>query len=165
MRFAPLVVFLLYAVTYSAFANKACSEKEYRQFDFWLGQWQVTTKSDDVIRNSSITLINDGCTLLEEYSTPGGFVGKSLNIYDHQQKQWHQTWTDNAGQLLLLNGQATANTMVLSGLTRDENNITVLNRITWTANEDGTVRQHWQTSKNGGQTWNTSFDGLYTKID
>ena len=39
----------------------------------------------------------------------------------------------------------------------------VLNRITWHDNPDGTVRQHWETSADGGKTWETAFDGLCRK--
>ena len=38
-----------------------------------------------------------------------------------------------------------------------------LERITWTSNPDGTVRQHWEQSTDGGKTWTTAFDGLYRK--
>ena len=40
---------------------------------------------------------------------------------------------------------------------------TSLNRITWTPNQDGTVRQHWENSRDEGATWQTVFDGLYTR--
>ena len=38
----------------------------------------------------------------------------------------------------------------------------VIHRITWTPNEDGSVRQHWQTRRDG-DAWNTAFDGLYVR--
>ncbi len=38
-----------------------------------------------------------------------------------------------------------------------------VDRITWTPNDDGTVRQHWQTSEDGGKTWKTEFDGRYER--
>ena len=37
-----------------------------------------------------------------------------------------------------------------------------VNRISWTPNEDGTVRQHWET-RTGDADWTTLFDGLYTR--
>jgi hypothetical protein len=37
-------------------------------------------------------------------------------------------------------------------------------RITWTPNPDGSVRQHWEASTDAGKTWTTSFDGLYRRI-
>ena len=36
-----------------------------------------------------------------------------------------------------------------------------INRITWTPREDGSVRQHWETSQDGRSSWTTAFDGIY----
>jgi hypothetical protein len=36
-------------------------------------------------------------------------------------------------------------------------------RITWTPQSDGRVRQHWESTTDGGQTWTTAFDGMYQK--
>jgi hypothetical protein len=143
--------------------NANCLSNEYLTFDFWLGNWQVSTAEDNIIRNSRVTKINDGCTLLEEYSTPSGYKGKSLNIYNKQTQEWHQTWTDNNGLLLQLNGNIVGNSMVMLGQTIDERNKNVINKITWTPKAKGTVRQFWQTSHDNGKTWQTLFDGLYTQ--
>ena len=40
---------------------------------------------------------------------------------------------------------------------------TTINRVTWTPNPDGSVRQHWQSSEDNGKTWSDVFDGLYVK--
>jgi len=37
-------------------------------------------------------------------------------------------------------------------------------RITWTQNADGSVRQHWETSDDDGKTWANAFDGIYRKV-
>ena len=39
-----------------------------------------------------------------------------------------------------------------------------LNRWTWSKAENGKVRQHAEQSDDGGATWRTVFDGLYTKV-
>lgn len=140
-----------------------CDDKAYRQFDFWLGKWQVTTHTDKIIRHNKISLINDGCTLLEEYSTPSGYAGKSFNIYDKQHQTWHQTWVDNSGLLLQLDGKKEGNQMILSGYSIQDDN-RILNRITWTDNKNGSVRQHWEIKQSNTKTWETIFDGLYTKM-
>jgi hypothetical protein len=36
-------------------------------------------------------------------------------------------------------------------------------RITWTPLPDGRVRQHWESTTDGGRTWSTVFDGYYTR--
>ena len=159
MRYLMTILLLIPMVVH---ANPACSSKEHRAFDFWLGKWQVTTSADKVIRHNHISLINNGCTLLEEYSTPSGYLGKSLNIYDSSSKQWYQTWTDSSGYLLQLSGGMVDGSMVMTG-TSFVKQQTVLQKITWTPKANGTVRQHWQSSSDNGKSWQTVFDGIYTK--
>jgi len=157
-----LVLIIILLISNSVNAN--CLSNEYLAFDFWLGNWQVSSANDDVVRYNKITKINDGCTLLEEYSSPSGYLGKSLNIYNKLTKKWHQTWTDNGGLLLQLNGNLVGNSMVMTGLSIDKNNKSVVNKITWSPMPRGTVRQFWQTSHDNGKTWQTAFDGLYTRL-
>ena len=38
-----------------------------------------------------------------------------------------------------------------------------IQRITWTPLDGGRVRQHWESTTDGGKTWVTAFDGLYTR--
>ncbi|NMP30730.1 hypothetical protein HII17_04060 [Thalassotalea sp. M1531] len=142
----------------------ACSSEEYRQFDFWIGEWQVTNPANNQVSISKISLINNNCSILEEYQTPSGYQGKSLNIYNQQTKQWHQTWVDNTGLLLQLNGEFKQGVMTLSGLTVDNKGQEVLNKISWKKLSDGRVNQVWQTSTDKGKHWQTLFDGYYQKI-
>jgi hypothetical protein len=39
-----------------------------------------------------------------------------------------------------------------------------IHRTTWSP-LPGSLRQHWQTSTDGGKTWSTVFDGYYSKLD
>ena len=145
-------------------ANEFCTGAQYRAFDFWIGQWQVTTHSDNIVRFNTISKINDGCTLLEEYTSPSGYSGKSLNIYDRQSNQWHQTWTDNTGLRLQLAGNIKDNIMIMQGVSVNASNQQVINKISWSVNADKTVRQLWQTSTDNGKNWTVVFDGHYQKI-
>ena len=52
--------------------------------------------------------------------------------------------------------------MILSGLSK-RGGKSVVDRITWYNNADGTIRQVWDVSEDGGESWNTAFDGLYTR--
>ena len=135
---------------------RPCQSKDHRAFDFWLGQWQVTSPSRPGWQAmSNITLGNDGCSIHEDYRTPGGYVGTSVNFFDASKHQWHQTWIDNQGGPLYLHGELQNGAMVLSD---------GANRITWTLQSDGRVRQHWQVSNDDGKSYATSFDGYYEKI-
>lgn len=144
---------------------KICSSREHRQFDFWIGDWNVTSNEQPAGTNS-IQSIHNGCALQENWqgAGPGGISGTSFNIYDKATGQWHQTWVDSSGTLLLLNGAFVDGAMVMSGTrpARDGTG-TALHRISWTPNPDGTVRQLWEASSDGGSNWAVLFDGLYTR--
>jgi hypothetical protein len=143
-------------------AAGACGSEKHRQFDFWLGHWDVTSGGQPAGRNH-IELIHGGCVLAEHWvSTEGDFAGSSLNMYDKANDKWHQTWVDTGGTLLELDGGFTDGNMVMSGTRPGPDGQAVTNRITWTRNEDGSVRQHWETSTDG-ETWTTAFDGLYVR--
>lgn len=138
-----------------------CSAPEHRQFDFWLGTWNVMA-GDQQAGTNTIASILGGCVLLEHYTTPKGYEGWSHNLYDAARGKWHQTWVDNQGALLLLDGGLVDDAMVLEGDTPARGGSgMVRNRITWTRLDQGRVRQHWQTSADSGRTWANAFDGTY----
>jgi hypothetical protein len=139
-----------------------CSEPQARQFDFWVGSWTVEA-GGKVAGHNHISRIHNGCTLLEEYTAAGGgYEGKSFNYYDPGDGNWHQVWVDNGGLRLHLAGGYEDGHMRMSGKRRKDGG-DVIDRITWFDNEDGTVRQLWEVSSDGGETWKAVFDGLYRR--
>ncbi|MBT7951940.1 MAG: DUF1579 family protein [Gammaproteobacteria bacterium] len=140
----------------------ACDSPEHRAFDFWLGDWDVKTPDGKVAGSNSITKHYNDCVLREQYKTPKGFSGESFNTYDVGRKVWHQTWIDNANSLLLLEGGIRDGSMVLEGKTTSTDAKVTLHRITFTPNDDGSVRQFWQSTNAKGE-WETAFDGIYTR--
>lgn len=139
-----------------------CEDSAHRQFDFWLGEWQVHTPDGKLAGVNRIERAYGGCVLRESYITGRGFSGSSLNVYDAPRKVWHQTWVDSAGTLLLLEGGLSDGRMVLEGQTTGADARVVRHRITWTPNPDGSVRQFWESTDAKGD-WRTAFDGRYTK--
>jgi hypothetical protein len=146
-------------------AAAPCSTPEYRQFDFWLGDWNVTNPAGKSAGHNHVTSEYGGCVLQEHWSGSGGSLGSSFNIYDPVRKVWHQTWVDNGGTLLEIEGGLKDGSRVMSGEQLQADGKKLLNRITWTpigSGGDSKVRQHWEISTDGGKSWKTSFDGLYT---
>jgi hypothetical protein len=134
-----------------------CSGPEHRQFDFWIGHWDVYLPNGNKAGENHIEPVEGGCVLLEQWTGARGPTGKSLNIYDALRRIWHQTWVDSTGGLLVLEGQFADGRMVLSS------SVHPIQRITWSPQSDGSVRQLWESSKDGGKTWSTAFDGKYVK--
>lgn len=136
---------------------------EARQFDFWVGDWEVTTPDGQKAGENCIEKIAGERGLLENWSDAMGGSGKSLNAYNVAKKQWQQFWVGNGGILELAGGLNEHGEMVLSGETVRPNGRHTTQRITWSPNPDGSVRQHWEQSTDGGLTWATVFDGLYRR--
>lgn len=142
----------------------SCATPEYRQFDFWQGDWDVRDPSGKIVGRNRIVAVQGGCALQENWAGASGHSGTSLNIYDTDRKRWHQTWVDSNGGLLQLDGGIVDGAMVMRGETAsDTPTKTSLQRITWTPQRDGRVRQLWESSSDGGRTWNVVFDGMYSK--
>lgn len=138
----------------------ACQASEYRQFDFWIGDWDVYQPNGQQAGENHVEVINDGCGLLENWRGRGGVAGKSLNIYDRDDKRWHQTWIDNSGGLLVIAGGLVDKRMMLSS---EPTPAGALQRVAWTPSDDGSVRQLWESSADGGKTWAVEFDGKYVR--
>lgn len=143
-----------------------CSDDVYRAFDFWLGEWDVQSAGNAApTATNRISSRDGGCLILEEYETAGGFTGTSMNFYDSNKEKWHQSWMSSSGGALYLEGNLTKDgAMQLTDAHMDISRITgTINRVTWTPDEKGGVRQYWESSTDGGETWSVSFDGYYTR--
>lgn len=141
-----------------------CSSPEHRQFDFWIGAWEVRKPDGTVAGTNRIETLYDGCALRENWKGAGGSVGTSLNLYDAARGVWHQTWVDGRGGLLLLEGGLEGDAMVMRGRrpSREEPSTEVLHEIRWEPLDDGRVRQLWRASEDDGASWRVLFEGLYS---
>ena len=100
----------------------ACDAPEARQFDFWIGDWHA--ECGDGHRGSNrIRSILDGCVILEEFdaSQSAQLRGTSVSMWAPSRGRWLQTWVDNAGNYLALEGGLDdAGRMVLSTAREDD---------------------------------------------
>lgn len=145
-------------------AQEPCSKPEHRQFDFWLGHWTAYSEEGDKQGKNHLHQIMEGCAIQENWeSAQGPYSGTSYNFYDAVTDKWYQTWVDNRGGHLFLEGGWNGTSMQLFGTRTTRDGKAVMDRITWTPLEDGRVRQHWQASEDDGDTWQEVFDGYYQK--
>ena len=171
VRRGSLVAFLAFGVAASSVAQESgsappppgCTAPEHRQFDFWIGDWDVFNPAGKPAGHNRIEAILGGCALRETWTGAGGSRGTSYNAWDSQRRRWHQTWVDNGGLVLGLDGGFADGKMVLNGETLDSSGTAVMNRITWQETGPGAVRQLWEVSSDGGKTWGVAFDGRYRK--
>lgn len=138
---------------------------ESHQFDFWLGEWTVTNPAGKLAGTSRIESIAHGFGLLENWTSAGGGSGKSLNTWNAAQHRWQQFWIGSDGDVLELAGGLDAQGRMVLSSEHDANGRHVIDRIAWTPNPDGSVRQLWEQSFDRGRTWQVAFDGHYVKTE
>lgn len=167
MQLRLIVVMLLIFGSYPLPASEPpdpCSSPEYRQFDFWLGEWTAFSEEGEKQGTNHLRQVMGQCAIQENWeSARGPYRGTSYNFYNSRTGKWHQTWIDNRGGHLFLDGGMRGKSMQLSGERTTAEGEKRIDRITWTPLEDGRVRQHWQASTDGGKTWEDVFDGYYEK--
>lgn len=163
-----LVSLLLVITMFPVSADESpppCSAPEHRQFDFWLGHWTSYTEDGKKQGSNRIEKMMGQCMIQGHWiSAKGRYRGSSFNFYDPANKQWHQTWVDNNGGSLRMDGGLVGGSMQLAGKPMSAKGENVIDRITWTPMQDGRVRQHWQASSDDGETWADVYDG-YTQRD
>jgi len=140
---------------------------ENRQFDFWVGEWNVETSQGGIPAGQSrIEKTLGDCVILENWQSNGNpYSGKSYNIYNTSLKRWEQFWVDNVG----------GNIFFYGGLSKDGAMDYYTDEL---PQPDGTklkrhlqffplgpdkVRQFSQGSTDGGKTWNVEYDFTYLR--
>ena len=136
---------------------------ESHQFDFWLGEWNVTDPKGAPLGTSSITSDHAGCIVRESWTGGLGGKGTSVNFYDPASKQWHQVWTDDNGTITNYVGELRGGAMAFhaEGF-GDADGVHHQRTLVFTPNADGSVEQVFQDSDDGKE-WKTTFDGHYLR--
>lgn len=148
--------------------HAACPAPESRQFDFWVGDWDVVAPAGHptpgkALGHNRIEKVSAGCGLLENWTGASGVEGKSINGWDAVHQTWRQLWVGGDGTVLELAGGLQGQDMVLRGELPSAKGGVQQQRITYSPLPGGGLTQHWETSDDGGATWATSFLGEYRR--
>jgi len=141
-----------------------CTTPEYRQLDFWLGDWDAfdSDEPSHVIARTHVELIAGGCAVHELYEQADGLIGDSILSFDAVRKSWQQTWVTNRGSLMAIFGNFKEGVLVMQGEVHLKDGRSLLQRITWKT-EGSDVRESAVMSKDIGKTWQPAFDVLFKK--
>ena len=143
--------------------SAACVGPEYRQFDFWLGEWDLAGVDGKKSAEDKVVSILGGCAIQENWTGVKSGQGLSLSAYDPATKHWHQTLMDDSGAVLKLEGEFAGGKIILVGQrpSQKEKGVTITHRIAWNLMPDHRVHQFWEASTTGGRTWKPVFEGYY----
>jgi tetratricopeptide (TPR) repeat protein len=135
---------------------------EARQFDFWIGDWDVFNPAGQKVGTNSIQMFAGGCGVLENWTSAAGGDGKSLNYYDANTQKWYQYWIGIDGGALRYAGNFGENAMRFEGET-NPNGKKILQKLTFFKLDENTVRQLAESSTDEGKTWTVNYDFKYVR--
>lgn len=130
------------------------------QFDFWLGEWDVTWGEDGKGTNHIERILN-GKIIQENFHAPD-FQGISVSSYDPERKLWCQTWVDSNGAYLDFTGRFEDGKMILGrdAIVKGE---ACKQRMVWYDIQDNRLDWNWERSDDGGRTWHALWQIHYNR--
>jgi len=145
-----------------------CAAPEQKQFDFWIGEWDLTWPGEKAGQTAhgtnSIKRTMDDCVVEENFS--GGDAmhlrGKSVSTFDIRSRQWKQTWVDNEGGYLDFTGQLKDGQMILER-EATRNGTKILQRMVWKNVRVNELDWSWESSSDGGKTWQVNWPIHYRR--
>jgi len=136
---------------------------ENRQFDFWIGEWDVvSTITETPAGNSKIELILGSCVIQENWTGGLGHAGKSYNTFNPNLKRWEQFWVDDTAGMIHFYGNLKNGVMDYWTDEIPQPDATKLKRhLQFIPQGADQVRQFSQGSTDGGKTWTVEYDLTY----
>jgi hypothetical protein len=96
-----------------------CRSAEHRQFDFWVGKWDVFFGATDALAGTNVLRSRvDGCVVEENWTASGLGRGRSLNAFDAATGTWTQMWVASTGcpfSTILMEGGFADGSMTMRG--------------------------------------------------
>lgn len=162
MRGLLALAFVMSATPLSAQAaaptSAGCHAPEQRQFDFWVGEWNVSPSGNaKAIAESSITSHDQGCVILENWRPFEGPHAHSLNSYDTSDGRWHQTYVDATGKRTEMAGRFE------SGIMRFDIPGPSRTRMNYQSGDANTVRQWGERQDAASGNWIVIWDLTYRR--
>ncbi len=145
------------------------ADENYQKLNFWVGEWDVYDKDNNLVGHNKIEKILHDCAIIENWTSAGGNKGKSFFYYNNYKNEWNQVWiTENAirrggTKEKKLIEEFEDGSLRFQGSYPFKENVIVHDRTTLTPLEDGRVKQLIEWSSDGGETWNESFLAYYVK--
>jgi hypothetical protein len=136
--------------------SKACASAEHRQFDFWIGDWDVTIRArtsptseewGDGKGRQRIEAILGGCAISETFSADGPqqpWAGRSFSSWQATPGKWRQTWVDDQGGYIALTGGVENGVMTLYGEPREKAGKSIQMRMVFLDVKPASLRWEWQ---------------------
>ena len=164
--------------------ESACGQPAARQFDFWIGEWNVRARNrppgsdewsdHETWIGANVRAVLGGCAIVEESLDREGdetvAAGMSLSSYNPNLGKWQQMWVDSAGRTFEYVGQLADGKMTLhlepttaSGERLVPFQPTTMVRMVFQGiTHDGLVWTY-EYSTDGGESWTATTKAVYSR--
>jgi hypothetical protein len=178
VRMQRSVCYVLVFVLAAAFLAAAqqpqqapCSAPEYRQFDFWVGQWDASWPASPSSGmkagrgKNNIEAALDNCVVIEHFDgTPSiPLRGTSVSTFNPRMHKWQQTWVDNEGSYLDFIGEFIDGKMVFTRKAVTRKGKSMLQRMVWKNITPDAFDWSWERSIDGGKSWDVLWPIHYVR--
>ena len=154
----------------AALLSSVCAGPEYRQFDFWIGEWDLRIRTrkalgsaewDEAAGTQRVETILSGCAIAEHFrgDGPGApWAGESYSAWQPALHKWRQTWVDDQGGFLAFVGSVDEGVMTLRGEpTTTPKGATIHMRMVFLDVTPSALRWEWQRSVDDGASWDAQM--------
>ena len=151
-------------------AARPCSEGNYRAFDFWVGEWDVSWPAQggtpEGHGTNKVSRALDNCVIIENFSGEQSIPlrGMSISTFDAKSNHWKQTWVDNTGAYLDFVGDYKNDIMMLERDATNPEGKPIKQRMVYKNITEKGFDWSWERSEDGGHTWSTLWPIRYTKL-
>lgn len=149
--------------------TNSCSAPQQKQFDFWVGEWDLTWPGQNAAETghgtNSVKRILDGCVVQENFSGADAMHlrGTSVSAFDTKAGKWKQTWVDNEGGYLDFVGEFKDSQMILQREGARPDGTKILQRMVWKNITGNGFDWSWEASRDGGKTWQINWPIHYKR--
>lgn len=129
-----------------------CAGPEYRQLDFWVGDWDLEfANANGTLGRAQNRITRDehgACVIAEHFRYPNAaagqdYTGASFSMFDPQTRRWRQMWVENGGSLYVLEG----------GPVTGQRHVFELRTVEPRGTPARTMRMIWEDVTPAGLTW------------
>lgn len=155
--------------------SKACAAPEHRQFDFWIGEWDLVLRArksptsdewSEATATNHIRSLLGGCVIEESFTAAGPespWAGVSVSSYQPQTSKWRQTWVDDQGSYLAFAGGWQDGKMTLLGEPRVKEGKTIQMRMVFSEIRQDHIYWTWERTEDAGGAWTPMMTIRYTR--
>lgn len=135
-----------------------CTEARQKQFDFLVGDWNLTWPGQNggiSHGTNHVMQVLGGCAVEENFSAgpTNSLRGMSVSTFDMRLGKWKQTWVDNKGASVDFIGEFDHGQMTLQREATKSDGTRVFQRMVYKNISANEFDWSWESSQDGGRTW------------